>query len=248
VSRITATAIRSAISLVILGILAAIIALVWYPGLFFMADGGWQGLRLVVLVELVMGPVLTFVVFKSGKPGLRSDLVAIGLLQVAALCGGIYVVASERPIAVVFVDGGFFTVSRGDFEDAGIAVPDLSKFPGAYPKWLAVDIPDDPEAQSKIRGQMLAARTPLRLLVQRYVPFRWNSAVDNAASDLADIERRDRQHVELPRWLINHGATLSSYRFFPFASRYKYVFAGYRNGQLQGLLDLKVPYAPERSS
>jgi hypothetical protein len=235
-------------SLVILGLVATIIIMVWYPGFLFMADGGWQGLRLVALVELVMGPLLTFVVFRSGKRGLRSDLVTIGLLQGAALCGGIYVVASERPIAVVFVDGSFFSVSRGDFEDAGVAVPDLSRFPGAYPKWLAVDIPDDLDAQSKIRGQMLASGTPLRLLSQRYVPFSWNDAVDGAAHDLKDIERRDHQHIQLPRWLINHGATLSSYRFYPFASRYKYAFVGYRDGHLQGLLDLSASHVPSRSS
>ena len=36
----------------------------------------------------VVGPLLTLIVFRAGKPGMKFDLAVIGLVQVAALAYG----------------------------------------------------------------------------------------------------------------------------------------------------------------
>ena len=57
------------ISLVIFVFLAYLVVFVWYPDFFFDIDGGWEGMRIIIAVDLVLGPMLTLVVFKAGKPG-----------------------------------------------------------------------------------------------------------------------------------------------------------------------------------
>jgi hypothetical protein len=65
-NRNTAFAIPLAISLVIFAILTAIGVFVWAPDFFFTTDGGWQGIRILGAVDLVLGPLLTLIVYKHG--------------------------------------------------------------------------------------------------------------------------------------------------------------------------------------
>jgi hypothetical protein len=65
---------------IFLGLLAVILFL-WYPGILFNVDRGWAGLQLVIGVDLIAGPLLTLVVFKTGKRGLNFDLSCIAIFQ-----------------------------------------------------------------------------------------------------------------------------------------------------------------------
>ena len=87
-NRWQASAIHFGISLTVFLILLAVILLVWYPGILFSIDGGWTGLRIVMGVDLVLGPLLTLVVFKLGKPGLKFDLSCIVIAQIACMTWG----------------------------------------------------------------------------------------------------------------------------------------------------------------
>ena len=82
-SRWRAFAIHFGISMLVFLLLLAIILVFWFPGILFNIDGGWTGLRIIIGVDLVLGPLLTLVVFKAGKPGLKFDLACIGLFQAA---------------------------------------------------------------------------------------------------------------------------------------------------------------------
>ncbi len=84
-SRWQAFGIHLVISTLLLLAMLAIILLLWYPGLLFSVDGGWMGLRIVIGVDLVLGPLLTLVVFKAGKPGLKFDLSCIAAFQLICM-------------------------------------------------------------------------------------------------------------------------------------------------------------------
>ena len=100
-NRFSAFAIHLAISFVIFLVLAYLVVFEWYPGILFDTDGGWRGMRIIIGVDLVLGPALTLVAYKHGKPGLKFDLVCIALLQTVCLTAGTYVVWSERPLAAL---------------------------------------------------------------------------------------------------------------------------------------------------
>jgi hypothetical protein len=55
-NRFGAFLVHLAISLVIFFLLAALVLFVWYPDFFFAADGGWEGIRIIILVDLVARP------------------------------------------------------------------------------------------------------------------------------------------------------------------------------------------------
>ena len=55
-TRIQAFLIHLGISAVIYAGLLYLIIFIWYPQPYFTADGGWQGIRLVTGIDMVLGP------------------------------------------------------------------------------------------------------------------------------------------------------------------------------------------------
>ena len=62
-SRFRAAGLHLAISFLIFLMLAYLVVFTWYPGIFFDTDGGWRGMRIIIGVDLVLGPALTLVVY-----------------------------------------------------------------------------------------------------------------------------------------------------------------------------------------
>ncbi|HEV7490359.1 MAG TPA: hypothetical protein VGO25_06105, partial [Rhodanobacteraceae bacterium] len=79
-TRWKASAVHLSISICVgLGAVALIFG-VWYPPPYSHAVGADQLVVLLLGVDVVLGPLLTLVVFKSGKKSLRFDLSVIALL------------------------------------------------------------------------------------------------------------------------------------------------------------------------
>lgn len=79
-NRYQAFAIHLGLSFLIFIVLASLIVFYWYPGFLFATDGGWQGIRLIAGVDLVIGPCLTLLLYKRGKPGLKFDMMCVDLI------------------------------------------------------------------------------------------------------------------------------------------------------------------------
>lgn len=238
-----AFSIHLGISFAIFGLLAFLVVAVWYPGFFFRTDGGWQGLRLLLGVDLVLGPLLTLIVYRKDKPGLRMDLTMIGIVQAACLSAGVWIVHGERPLALVYSDGAFYSIAAQSFREMDLPVPDLSSLPGPSPKWVAVELPKDLDEQGDIRGKMLGSGRMLSTLSERYVPFKPEELDEKEASPLKEITDRDRDTKALVRWAADHGGSLDDYRFFHFGARYMYAYLGFeaKSGRFVGFLDTPAP-------
>jgi len=103
-ARLRAAAIHLGISLAVAALAALLVFFVWYPTPYREISGGRTLFLLVVSVDVVMGPLMTLVVFNQGKlrRELRRDLAVIGLLQITALAYGLWTVAVARPVHLVF--------------------------------------------------------------------------------------------------------------------------------------------------
>src|SRR5919108_3850181 len=115
------------------GIAAGVLALMlafWYPPPLFEAMGG-TGLALIVIgVDVVLGPALTLIVFRSGKRGLKFDLAAIALVQLAALAYGCHVVSLARPAFIVFVKDQFQVATVAELSAERLAEARYPEFRG----------------------------------------------------------------------------------------------------------------------
>jgi len=118
ISRKWAFIIHLNLSLLVFSSLIAVLYFYWFPGQLFWLDGGWQGLKLVAIVDLILGPLLTLILFKPGKKGLVGDMAAIAVFQLAALGYGFHATHQQQSQGLVFADGAFTTLARSSHLEA----------------------------------------------------------------------------------------------------------------------------------
>ena len=102
--RLRASALHMTVSLLVAGLAALMVFGLWYPFPYREFSGGRELFLLVVLVDVVLGPLITLVVFNRTKTRrhLAMDLTVVGLLQLAALYYGLWTVFVARPVHLVF--------------------------------------------------------------------------------------------------------------------------------------------------
>jgi len=89
---------------------------VWFPAPFFELGGG-QGFYIVLIVDLVLGPTLTFVIYNKNQKRLLVDLSIVGAVQVSALMWGLSQVNTQRPCVQVLAHDGLHVFTREDFSE-----------------------------------------------------------------------------------------------------------------------------------
>lgn len=233
------------ISLVIFLILLFFIIFEWYPPPFFSSDGGWQGIRIIIGVDLVLGPLLTWIVFKPGKPGLKFDLTVIGIIQAVALSWGIWTVHHERAIAAVFVENYFVPVTYYQIEGKGMTQDKLQAFGDKAPYWIYSNLPTDDNELQKVRLQALRMGRPLFEFTQYYSPMD-TKAMQIIKSRSLDMHEwvKDKpiakQRYEAFIRSHNNGDNLL---FLPWHARERYeiIAVNEYNGRYVGTLDIKPP-------
>jgi|SRR5690606_8920723 len=78
----------------------------WYQSLM-RVTGVVEPLKLLVIIDVVVGPLLTFIVYKQGKKTLKLDLSVIVLMQLAAFGYGAFIIYQGKPSWLVFNDNAF---------------------------------------------------------------------------------------------------------------------------------------------
>ena len=140
-TRAGAFGIHLLVSLIIFSSLVVMMILYWFPGDLFFIDGGWQGLKLVAMVDLVLGPALTLILFKPGKPYLILDMSMVAAIQIAALGYGFYTTHQQRTVAIVYAERGFNTLSAQDNLEADKQILALSGQPQPLPAASLLQVP-----------------------------------------------------------------------------------------------------------
>lgn len=113
INRFQAFAIHILLSLLFFGIVFFLIVDVWYSGFFYETSGGDNAVRLIIGIDLILGPLLTLLVYDVKKASLKQDLQIILCLQLAALSAGVYTIWNSRPAAVVYHHPEFTTIYAG---------------------------------------------------------------------------------------------------------------------------------------
>lgn len=98
-SRIQLLLIRLSASLLALLLLFIFVRVVWFPDGYFALSGVGKLLLVLLAVNLVLGPGLSTLVYKPGKPGLRFDLVLLACVECAAIGWTLVAVLAVDPWA-----------------------------------------------------------------------------------------------------------------------------------------------------
>ncbi len=245
IPRINAFLIHLAISFIIFLIPLYLIIFQWYPSPFLYTDGGWKGIGIIASVYLVTGPLLTLIVYKPGKPGLKFDLTLIGLAQAIALAWGVWVTYIERPVAMMYTLNYFTPVTEKLLTNMKFPINKLEKYGNKSPVPVYVNLPQPTEQQQEHFKRAMSSGIPLFLFTDLYEKFDSESLkilkqqsdklynhlkADEKGKQLLDIFSQDYPE--------NHNRLL----FIPLHSRYKRLVIVLDAADLshKGALDIDV--------
>lgn len=217
------------ISAVIAALAAALVFGLWYPGAFRLLAGGQGLFLLVVSVDVVLGPLLTFAVFNRAKgwPHLRRDLAVIGVLQLSALAYGLHAVYAARPVAIVFEVDRFRVVSAVDVYEPELAQarPEYRSLPLTGPWTLSVR---DAKAGAEKTDALMMALERGYDMGQRpgfWVPYEQAraAALKSARPVRQLLERYPARAAEINAALAERGLAAEAARFMPVMARGDWV-------------------------
>jgi hypothetical protein len=122
-SRLSACGVHFMVSLVIATLAALLVFGLWYPNPYREISSGRELFLLLVTVDIILGPLITFAVFSKAKPRkeLRRDLALVVVLQLAALGYGLWTVCMARPVHMVFEYDRFRIVHAVDVPEELLA-------------------------------------------------------------------------------------------------------------------------------
>jgi len=220
--KIKAFSIHLAISATIVGIVFALIFFFWYPKPFFEANGAWTVLRILIGVDLIMGPLLTLILYKKGKKGLVLDLCLIAAIQLTALTYGTSVIYGARPYYLVFVVDRFEIIGEKEIDASKIIHPMLRVKPNKGPIMVFTDLPQDAEEAQKIMFETVMDGAPdierRPELYQLYLPN--VSKVLNKAKNISElIEMDENNKREVDKFLASYPNKIDDLLFIPLVGR-----------------------------
>ncbi|PLX43172.1 MAG: hypothetical protein C0608_00510 [Deltaproteobacteria bacterium] len=170
-TRKKAFAIHLGFSFLILSAVVTVFSLWWFPPPYFFTEGGWKLLRLILIVDVSIGPLLTLIVFNTSKPKkeLKRDVSIIVLIQIVALASGLFTVYLQRTSAVVYADGYLYTM---DYQSAS-EIPGLLDLPAADsgPIYAVIDLPKDLDGRQRLRYESLRKGVPLYSHSELLIPL-----------------------------------------------------------------------------
>lgn len=218
-SRWKAAAIHLSISLVIGLIALALLFGVWFPPPYFRAAGADELVMLLVGVDLTLGPLLTLIVFKSGKKSLTFDLSCIAVAQTLALCYGMSVVLRTRPVFLVAAVDRFNLVSANDLAAEDLAEgskPEFQTLSWTGPRLVGTKIPTDAKGHSDLLWSGVAGKD-IERFPKYYVDYA--SQVGNLltrARPLDDLRKKDpTMSLLIDDWLASHHRKIDDVVWMP---------------------------------
>jgi len=205
-------------SLLVLAGFAALLLLAWFPYPFRQfAESDKFALALVLSATLI-GPAMTWLVYKPGKRGLLLDLVVISVIQLAAFGWGAMSLYQNRPYFMVFTVDRFEVLSGRDVDFAWIRDANFLDKPFAAPILLFANMPTDPAAYQKLLREVMFEGKP----DLQFRPEFWSLYADRKqqalkkSRPLADLRaKRPDSDGAIDRLVNRHGGDIARFRFVP---------------------------------
>lgn len=223
-SRWKAASFHLLVSLVIAICAGSLIYFVWYPSPYFQVSNGSNLMLLLMGVDVAIGPLLTLVVFKAGKKGLRFDLAVIASLQIVAFCYGIHVIAEARPVFAVAEGDRFVVVAANQLDDEDLAdgkQPEFATRSWGGPRLVGAEVPKSGPQYDATLHSALANGKDVDRLPKYYVSYaQVADGLLTRAKPLTTLIRQQPQHAEaIERFIANTDEAATELVFIPLQGR-----------------------------
>lgn len=227
-NRFKASLVHLAGSAVVLLLIFALVRFIWYPEPFFSSASGINLMLILVPIDLVVGPLITLIIFNPKKASIKFDMTCVLVCQIAFLCYGLWSIYSARPVYVAFDEGWFRLVAANEIEVKDQAKAKHSEFhslPLLGPQIIGTIMPSDPEK----RAQLVVASASgmgVQNLPEYYVPYKdvmlLVKSAAKSANEMTFLDEGERARVSsYESKMTAHGRQV---RFVPLRTRTELLF------------------------
>lgn len=232
----------------LLGLLSALVVfLLWYPHPYGQLSGGRNLFAIVVAVDVICGPLLTWILFNPAKPRreLILDMSLVVLIQLSALAYGLHTAYVAKPIYLVHEIDRFRVISAPDYGDIDVGKA-INALPAElHPKlWggpitVGIHLPDNKDERKDVLFESMYGGRDYAQRPEYYVPY--DSAYRQAlvprlrALDLF-LKHFPDQTVEATQLATVSGIAISQLRFLPVLHKQEWVAVLKPTGEIAGFL------------
>ena len=154
-------------------LVVGLVFFIWYPLPLAQAAGVMHIFLMMLAIDVIVGPILGLLVYKEGKKTLKFDLSVIIVIQIAALCYGVFSIEQGRPVWIAYNVDRFELVRKNEIitENIDQALPQYQKNSWFKPKLVGVEFAQDKlqrenDMFAEALGGISLAQKP-----ERYVEF-----------------------------------------------------------------------------
>jgi hypothetical protein len=174
-TRWKAFGIHLAISAVLGACILGVLFFVWFPPPLFSVIGADRLGVLIIVIDVIVGPFLTLIVFNKAKKWLKFDLAVIALLQLGFLAYGLSFMLPYRPVFLVAAVDRFELVLAQDLSPADLRqgqAPQFRRLSWTGPVLAAAVLPEDLNERNELLfATMFEGGTDIHQLPRLYRPY-----------------------------------------------------------------------------
>lgn len=144
---------------------------VWYPNPLAKATDVVHIFLMLLVIDVILGPILGFVIYKEKKKTLKFDLAIIFLLQFSALIYGLYSISQARPAWIAYNVDRFELIRINDLLEDNIKDADVEfqKPTWLKPKFVGVEISKNIEEKNQNLFEEVLGGISIAQRPERYV-------------------------------------------------------------------------------
>jgi hypothetical protein len=132
----------------------------WFPHSFTQLGGFNKTALMLIFADLVLGPLLVFIIFKEGKKYLTFDINILLAIQVGAFAFGAYSLFLKHPAYAVFTGDRFSLTNVSDIYPQQSFLVGIKNHFLSSPKFVIATLPKDAKAQSDLLLNIVFNQTP----------------------------------------------------------------------------------------
>ncbi|MGM9424810.1 TfpX/TfpZ family type IV pilin accessory protein [Hydrogenophaga sp. MI9] len=226
--RFRASGIHLGISLIVGLLVAGWVFVVLYPYPFREISGGGHLFSVLVGVDVVVGPLLTWLVFNRRKPieELRRDLIVVAGIQLVALTYGLWSMYQARPVYLVHEVDRFVVITSADIEATDLREADVEfqTVPNVGIRTIGLREAKNPGEKLKATELAIAGKDlSLQPRFWQTLSEQNREAIRRRAQPLEVLRSHSEDVRQLvDQWIADRAGRASDYLTFPLVSRAHY--------------------------
>ncbi|MBU0656287.1 MAG: hypothetical protein KJ914_14285 [Gammaproteobacteria bacterium] len=222
--KLKAALIHLVISALIVGSFLAFALTVWYPTPFFEISGLLRIILILVTVDVILGPLLTLVVYKPLKATLKMDLTVIAAVQIVALAYGIHIIHQAHPLYIAYAGDRFTPINANEVSPDVAKHAELQKSKLSGPTVVYVKKPSDPAEMSRVTMEVLSGKPDIDARPEYYELFdQFADEVLQKGLTLRQVTSIPENQQKLTVFLEKYGKSAADYAYLPLIGKEKDV-------------------------